>query len=168
MAPVVPIPERPYPGRLELDGKLTAAAAARTARYLPLGLPAGTRDYVERAVRGGRITRATFRVNGDLAEFPFRPGRAGQPGTGEFHVAAQLDDVTFAYAPGERTGATRAPDPWPALTQASGELVLDPGETLRPGDELIVLPYLDPKAFQIGSDLLAVIYQIAVATRIFL
>jgi hypothetical protein len=54
------------------------------------------------------------------------------------------------------------------IRRASGELVLDPGETLRPGDELIVLPYLDPKAFQIGSDLLAVIYQIAVATRIFL
>ncbi|WP_176065658.1 YhdP family protein [Piscinibacter koreensis] len=118
--------ERPYPGRLELDGTLTDAAALRTARYLPLGLPAETRDYVERAVRGGRITRATFRVDGDLAEFPFRAGRPGQPGTGEFHVAAQLDGVTLAYAPGARTaGGGRAPDPWPALTQASGELVVD-------------------------------------------
>ena len=33
---------------------------------------------------------------------------------------------------------------------------------------LIVLPRLDPKAFQIGSDLLGLIYQIAVSTRIFL
>ncbi len=55
------------------------------------------------------------------------------------------------------------------IRRASGELVLDPaGQALRPGDELIALPYLDPKAFQIGSDLLGLIYQIAVATRIFL
>lgn len=55
------------------------------------------------------------------------------------------------------------------IRRASGELVLDPsGQALRPGDELIALPYLDPKTFQIGSDLLSLIYQIAVATRIFL
>jgi len=54
------------------------------------------------------------------------------------------------------------------IRRASGELVLDPSESLRPGDELIVLPRLDPKVFQIGSDLLGLIYQIAVATRVFL
>ena len=46
--------------------------------------------------------------------------------------------------------------------------MLEPTEPPRPGDELIALPRLDPKAFQIGSDLLGLIYQIAVATRIFL
>ncbi len=55
------------------------------------------------------------------------------------------------------------------VRRASGELVLDPAnQTLRPGDELIALPYLDPKSFQIGADLLGLIYQVAVATRIFL
>lgn len=54
------------------------------------------------------------------------------------------------------------------IRRASGELVLEPTAPPRPGDELIALPYLDPKAFQIGSDLLGLIYQIAVATRIFL
>lgn len=54
------------------------------------------------------------------------------------------------------------------IRRASGELVLDPSQAPRPGDELIALPRLDPKAFQIGSDLLGLIYQIAVATRIFL
>jgi protein involved in polysaccharide export with SLBB domain len=54
------------------------------------------------------------------------------------------------------------------IRRASGELVLEPQEAPRPGDELIVLPRLDPKAFQIGSDLLGLIYQIAVSTRIFL
>jgi len=54
------------------------------------------------------------------------------------------------------------------IRRASGELVLEPSAPPQPGDELIALPRLDPKAFQIGSDLLGLIYQIAVATRIFL
>ena len=53
------------------------------------------------------------------------------------------------------------------IRKASGELVLEPTAAPRPGDELIALPRLDPKLFQIGSDLLGLIYQIAVATRIF-
>jgi protein involved in polysaccharide export with SLBB domain len=53
------------------------------------------------------------------------------------------------------------------IRRASGELVLEPTVAPQPGDELIALPRLDPKVFQIGSDLLGLIYQIAVATRIF-
>ncbi|MFC7474406.1 polysaccharide biosynthesis/export family protein [Dankookia sp. GCM10030260] len=64
--------------------------------------------------------------------------------------------------------APRGNDSSLMIRRASGELVLDPAEMPRPGDELIVLPKLDPKVFQIGSDLLGLIYQIAVATRIFL
>lgn len=64
--------------------------------------------------------------------------------------------------------APRGSDSSLMIRRASGELVLDPAELPRPGDELIVLPKLDPKVFQIGSDLLGLIYQIAVATRIFL
>ena len=59
------------PGQLELDGKLVDGVAARTARYLPLGLPRGVRSYVAGAVRGGTIASATFRVRGDLWDFPF-------------------------------------------------------------------------------------------------
>lgn len=63
--------------------------------------------------------------------------------------------------------AARGSDSALLIRRASGELVLDPQEAPRPGDELIALPKLDPKLFQIGADLLSVIYQIAVATRIF-
>ena len=133
----------PYPGHLELVGALANGVAARTARYLPLGLPDATRRYLERAVRGGTITKASFRVNGDLADFPFRNPRAGAR-DGEFRVDAKLDGVTFAYVPsplpsplpspvpGPATAATTAgggpataAGAWPPLTAASGELVLD-------------------------------------------
>ena len=53
------------------------------------------------------------------------------------------------------------------IRRASGELVLEPDEAPRPGDELIALPYLDSKTFQIGSDLMGLIFQLAVATRAF-
>ncbi|MBK1658207.1 polysaccharide biosynthesis/export family protein [Paracraurococcus ruber] len=64
--------------------------------------------------------------------------------------------------------AARGSDSALMIRRASGELVLEPNQPPRPGDELIALPRLDPKAFQIGSDLLGLIYQVAVSTRIFL
>src|SRR5450755_3601060 len=126
-----------YPGDLELDGKIVDGRAVRTVRYLPLGLPDSVRDYVGRSVRGGTITSATFRVRGDLWDFPFHNARSSRDG--EFHIAAKLDDVTFAYLPGgapeggTASAAARAdgipveaaPASWPPLTGVSGELVVD-------------------------------------------
>jgi len=112
-----------YPGLLELDGRLARGVAARTARYLPLGIPEGVRRYVARAVTAGTITGASFRVKGDLWDFPFaNPARPG-----EFRIAAQVEDASFAYVPSApASGAQPAFDsPWPALTRVSGELVFD-------------------------------------------
>lgn len=100
------------PGTLELDGRLQRGRAQAVARYLPLTLPADTRRWVAQAVRGGRIPQATFRVRGDLHEFPFR-----RPNSGEFRIAGQVEDVTLAYVPDEPA--------WPAFTQVAGELVFD-------------------------------------------
>ena len=115
-----------YPGQLELDGKLSDGVAARAARYLPLGLPQGVRSYVAAAVREGTIASATVRVRGDLWDFPFHDAKVARDG--DFRVAAKVEGVTFAYVPGE-AASTAAPAPasesWPALTAASGELVVD-------------------------------------------
>jgi protein involved in polysaccharide export with SLBB domain len=53
------------------------------------------------------------------------------------------------------------------IRRASGELVLEPNVGPRPGDELIALPRLDPKLFQIGRDVLQLIYQVALSARVF-
>ncbi|HZV93871.1 MAG TPA: DUF3971 domain-containing protein, partial [Caldimonas sp.] len=104
-----------YPGRLDLEGRLTNAQAIRTVRYLPLGLPDSVRDYVGRAVRGGTIPSATFRVRGDLADFPFHGARSA--GDSEFHIAAKVDNLTFDYVPDRRTGSGRgSKDPAAATT----------------------------------------------------
>lgn len=51
------------------------------------------------------------------------------------------------------------------IRRASGELVLDPSEGPRPGDELIAMPRLDPKLFQNFVDLSQLVFQIAFAAR---
>jgi uncharacterized protein (TIGR02099 family) len=111
-----------YPGQLELSGKLTRGLAARTARYLPLGLPDSVRRYVARAVTGGHLAGVNFRVKGDLWDFPFVGSRQG-----EFRIAARLEDVIYAYLPSVPASATEAAfaSTWPALTKVHGELVFD-------------------------------------------
>jgi len=118
-----------YPGELELDGRLVDGVAARTARYLPLGLPEGVRSYVARAVRAGTITSASVRVRGDLWDFPFHDAKVARDG--DFRIAAKVDGLSFAYVPGEPVSTTAsvassaARDVWPPLTGGSAELVVD-------------------------------------------
>ncbi|MDH4289472.1 MAG: YhdP family protein [Aquincola sp.] len=123
-----------FPGQLDLSGKLGRGRAVAVARYLPLGVPEGVRRYVERAVTDGRIAEATFRVRGDLWDFPFAapstatsaPG-ASPPATsaprGEFRIAGRVQDVGLAYVPGEPDAAPA----WPAFTRVEGELIFDRG-----------------------------------------
>jgi protein involved in polysaccharide export with SLBB domain len=54
------------------------------------------------------------------------------------------------------------------LRRPSGEVILEPTQPPQAGDELIALPYLDPKVFQIARDVFGAIFQVAVATRTFI
>ncbi len=108
-----------FPGQLVLDGRVAEADAARVARYLPLGLPADVRDYVQRAVRKGRVRDLRVHLAGDLRHVPFlhaTPGGNG-PRDGEFRIAGHVDDLEFAFLPSDRA--------WPALAQVSADLVFD-------------------------------------------
>ncbi|WP_367848093.1 YhdP family protein [Rhodoferax sp. WC2427] len=111
------------PGVLDLQGQLSRGDAARVHRYLPLELDAEVRHYVRDAVLAGRTNQVKFRVKGDLFDFPF-----SQPGQGEFRIAAEVRDATYAYVPPSLQPAKALP--WPALERLSGELVFD-GNTLQ-------------------------------------
>ncbi|HET9206142.1 MAG TPA: DUF3971 domain-containing protein, partial [Burkholderiaceae bacterium] len=102
-----------FPGTLDLRGKLADARATSVARYLPLGLPASTRDYVERAVQGGTLTAASFEVKGDLWDFPFHGAKATRDSM--FRIAGQARDVTLAYVPNHPAHGDQAAyeSPWP-------------------------------------------------------
>jgi len=53
------------------------------------------------------------------------------------------------------------------IRRASGEVILDPREPPRPGDELIALPRLDPRYLQMATDVMQVLFQAALAARVF-
>jgi protein involved in polysaccharide export with SLBB domain len=50
------------------------------------------------------------------------------------------------------------------IKRLSGRLVLDPAAPIMPGDELIVLPYVETEDFVITQDVLSLIYQVAAST----
>ncbi len=106
-----------FPGVLELSGRLTRGRATAAARYLPLGIPAGAREYVRRSVRAGEVKQASFKVRGDIWDFPFHNARDG-----EFRVVAQLAGVEFQAVPGDAAAANAAEPRWPAFTQVAGGL----------------------------------------------
>jgi protein involved in polysaccharide export with SLBB domain len=52
------------------------------------------------------------------------------------------------------------------IRRANGQIILDPQARLRPGDELVVLPRVSTKYFQIAADFITVMYQVALAARV--
>ena len=116
-----------YPGRLELDCKLVNGLAARAYRYLPLGLSRETREYVQHAVQGGKLVSATFRVKGDLWDFPFYNARSNKDG--EFRITAKVEDARYAFVPSVPASGANAgyASPWPVLTKADVDIALDRG-----------------------------------------
>ncbi len=115
-----------WPGQLDLAGQLSQGRAAAVASYLPLGIPESARRYVQHAVTDGRVSNTTFKVKGDLRDFPFAPkavaaGAKALPPSGEFRIVGKVEDVAFAYVP----GSDEAPSAWPAFGDVTGELVFD-------------------------------------------
>ena len=49
------------------------------------------------------------------------------------------------------------------IRRANGQIVLKPDEPLYPGDELIALPFVAPKYFQVGRDILQSAFELAIA-----
>ena len=107
-----------FPGVLDLQGTLSRADGTRVHRYLPSVIERSVRDYVRDAVQAGTASGVKFRVKGDLRDMPFR-----DPKRGEFRIAADVHNASYAYVP--RRLQTRDALPWPALTQLSGELVFE-------------------------------------------
>ncbi len=107
-----------FPGVLDLQAEVTRADGTRVHRYLPSVIGLAAREYVRDAVLAGTASGAKFRVRGDLNDMPFKNSKQG-----EFRITADVKDATLAYVP--RTLQAAAELPWPALTQLSGELVID-------------------------------------------
>ena len=104
-------------GELTLDGKLTRLLTARLPRYLPTAMDRDTRNYLRDAFSGGELGPVSFKVKGDLDQFPFSNGRAGV-----FQIATTLSNMNYAYALAHKQ---KGAPTWPTLTQLHGDLALD-------------------------------------------
>ena len=114
-----------FPGRLELDAKLASGLAARVYRYLPLGIPRDVRDYLQHALQAGKVAGATFRVKGDLWDFPFANAKSAKEG--EFRINAKAEDARYAFIPSApASGASPAfNSPWPTLDKVDVDVAID-------------------------------------------
>lgn len=106
------------PGWLDLQAQVSKARAAQIYRYLPLGVPAEVRRYVQESVRSGSVSGLQVRVKGDLTKVPMVNAKDG-----EFRFAARLQDVDMNYVPASLLPA--GSKPWPALQGLQGELVFE-------------------------------------------
>jgi uncharacterized protein (TIGR02099 family) len=107
-----------FPGVLDLQGSLSRADGTQVHRYLPLGIDKNARDYVRDAVQAGTASGVKFKVKGNLADFPFATAKQG-----DFRISADVHHATYAYAPASLLPKDSLQ--WPALTDLSGELVID-------------------------------------------
>jgi len=151
----------------------TGVAAIRTAEAQQIS------TYLQRARRtvpegrvvvfnGGRCTNVRLEDN-DIIVIPER--RETVFVTGEVGLARAI-----VFTPGmsvrdlirEAGGFTARGDIRSLMIRrASGEVVLDPRDPPRPGDELIALPRLDPRYLQMATDIMQVLFQAALAARVF-
>jgi len=76
--------------------------------YLPKVIPAKVLEWLASGLRGENAAKASFVLDGPLREFPYDHGE------GQFRVDVDFADASLDYAPG-----------WPALANASGQLVFD-------------------------------------------
>jgi uncharacterized protein (TIGR02099 family) len=104
-----PNPMSKSPGFVDLNGQFTWADGAKLARYLPLKIHENARAWVEQAILAGNATDGTFKMSGDLYNFPFR-----LPAEGDFFIRMKVHAVRLAYALG-----------WPDVENIEGEFSID-------------------------------------------
>ncbi len=110
--------ESRFPGLLDLSGSLSRANVAAVPRYLPLVMDSQARDYLGQALVAGEGRKVSYKVKGDLERFPFASAKQG-----EFRIAGEVSNASYAYAPSLVTPKDSLP--WPLLTQVAGELLID-------------------------------------------
>jgi len=79
------------PPFLDLYAKVTHADVAAAKLFWPVGLPAPTVDWLDRALAGGSVDQGDVAVRGDLKDWPFRHDE------GRFEAHAEISGLAFDY-----------------------------------------------------------------------
>ena len=93
----------------DLTGKVDRAQGPRVERYLPFEISEDTRAWLRDSVLRGEVRQGTFKLQGDLAKFPFA---SKQDGT--FRVAGKISGGQLRYA-----------HDYPQIEDIEGDLVFD-------------------------------------------
>lgn len=102
------LPPEKRPGRLDVVLRIAEADATRIPAYFPNAI-SRTREYLEWAIRDGKVFDARLAIKGEIYDFPFHNGVGGQ-----FDVKAGLKDIDFRYAEG-----------WPVANDINGEFTMN-------------------------------------------
>lgn len=93
------------PGIIDLTGNLMRADARSIMRYLPINVAKSARPWMENAFIAGTSGDVSFRVKGDMREFPFPDNKGGT-----FFVTAKISGGTLHYGDG-----------WPNIENIDGD-----------------------------------------------
>ena len=96
-------------GVVNLTAHLTRANLSATHRYVPVTAPASLRGWLRRAVAKGVTADANLVLSGDLAAFPYGPGKDGR-----FDVTVKARDATLDFA-----------DRWTPITGIDADVHID-------------------------------------------
>ena len=81
-------------GFLDLDGKLLRGDARSVYRYVPTVVPIGVRDWLKNSLLAGKSESGSFKLKGNLYDFPFP-----NDDKGVFEFLAKAHDGSLRYAP---------------------------------------------------------------------
>jgi len=109
-------------GVIDATGQLIRAEVSEIHRIIPLMVAPPTRAWLRAALIAGTARDGSFKLKGDLADFPF-----AQPASGDFRLTAKIVDATLDYLPPrvDETGAPASPDVWPRITNIDGDFVYE-------------------------------------------
>lgn len=103
-------------GHIDLKGSILEASPANLHQYVTTEVSDASREWMRRALRGGKFSQLDLTIQGDLKQFPFN----APDQTGVFRIEGQIDDVLIDYD---------YVDPnmpqWPAVAIDRGHFVLD-------------------------------------------
>jgi len=96
-------------GAVDVKAHVTRANLAATHRYVPITAAPALRGWLRRAIAKGTSADAQLVLSGDLAAFPYGPGKDGR-----FELTVKGRDGTLDYA-----------DRWPPITGIDADVRID-------------------------------------------
>jgi uncharacterized protein YhdP len=107
-------------GFIDASGQMLRAEANQVHKYVPLAVPAATRSWLRTALVGGVARDGSFKIKGDLLDFPF-----ADPKSGEFKFTARIVGGTLDYLPERTDESGNVAAAWPQITDIDGDFLFE-------------------------------------------